>query len=102
MIKITTKRYRRSEILQEAKNPDLSMLRDKPSFKSTISDCEGLFINYGFRETAYPYTQQNAYSEEREREVTVAVLENDEIYASSCRPSAADCGRSMTSGTRKI
>lgn len=81
VIKITTKRYRRSEILQEAKNPDLSMLRDKPSFKSTISDYEGLFINYGFRETAYPYTQQNAYSEEREREVTVAVLENDEIYA---------------------
>ena len=81
MIKITTKRYRCSEILQEAKNPDLSMLRDKPSFKSTISDYEGLFINYGFRETAYPYTQQNAYSEEREREVTVAVLENDEIYA---------------------
>ncbi|MCI6974137.1 MAG: DUF5107 domain-containing protein [Oscillospiraceae bacterium] len=57
------------------------MLRDKPSFKSTISDYEGLFINYGFRETAYPYTQQNAYSEERERKVTVAVLENDEIYA---------------------
>lgn len=56
MIKITTKRYRCSEILQEAKNPDLSMLRDKPSFKSTISDYEGLFINYGFRETAYPYT----------------------------------------------
>lgn len=81
VIKITTKRYRCSEILQEAKNPDLSMLRDKPSFKSTISDCEGLFINYGFRETAYPYTQQNAYSEERERKVTVAVLENDEIYA---------------------
>lgn len=81
MIKITPKRYRCSEILQETKNPDLSMLRDKPSFKSTISDCEGLFINYGFRETAYPYTQPNAYSEEREREVTVAVLENDEIYA---------------------
>ena len=54
MIKITTKRYRCSEILQEAKNPALSMLRDKPSFKSTISDYEGLFINYGFRETAYP------------------------------------------------
>ena len=70
--------------MQETKNPDLSMLRDKPSFKSTISDCEGLFINYGFRETAYPYTQQNAYSEEREREVAVAVLEKVHSVGALC------------------
>ena len=102
MIKITTKRYRCSEILQEAKNPDLSMLRDKPSFKSTISDYEGLFINYGFRETAYPYTQQNAYSEERERKSPSRCSKMTRYMPSSCRPSAADCGLSMTSGTRKI
>lgn len=39
-----------------------------------------MFIDYGWRETSYPYTQQNAYAEETEQEITVAVLENEYLY----------------------
>lgn len=61
--------------------PHLSQSRQIPKSKSTIDDFEGLFIDYGGRETSYPYTQQNAYCEEAQREITVAVLENDYLYA---------------------
>lgn len=81
MIKLETRRYRCSEFREGAKFPALSMAREEPKFKSSIRDYEGLFINYGFRETAYPYTQQNDYTEEREREIPVAVLENELVYA---------------------
>ncbi len=51
------------------------------NFASTINDYEGLFLNYGFRETSYPYTQQNLYLDEKEQNVNVAVLENEYMYA---------------------
>lgn len=81
MIKFTTKNYRCSSFTEQSVVPDLSITRKQPKFKSTIKDYEGLYINYGYRETAYPYTQQNAYCDEKEQPVSVAILENDYLYA---------------------
>lgn len=81
MIKFITKNYRCSYFTEQSVVPDLSISRKQPKFKSTIKDYEGLFINYGYRETAYPYTQQNSYCDEKEQQVSVAVLENDFLYA---------------------
>lgn len=81
MIKFTTKNYRCSSFTQQCIVPDLSISRKQPKFKSLIKDFDGLFINYGYRETAYPYTQQNAYCDEKEQPISVAVLENDYLYA---------------------
>lgn len=81
MIKFTTKNYSCSSFTEQSVVPDLSITRKQPKFKSTIKDYEGLYINYGYRETAYPYTQQNAYCGEKEQPVSVAILENDYLYA---------------------
>lgn len=81
MIKFTTKNYRCSSFTEQSVVPDLSITRKQPKFKITIKDYEGLYINYGYRETAYPYTQQNAYCDEKEQPVSVAILENDYLYA---------------------
>lgn len=81
MPKLEKKIYRVSNFTYENNLPHLSQERQAHKTKSTIDDFEGLFIDYGYRETSYPYTQQNAYSEETEREITVAVLENDCLYA---------------------
>lgn len=81
MIRFTTKKYRCSSFTEQSVVPDLSITRKQPKFKSTIKDYEGLYINYGYRETAYPYTQQNAYCDEKEQPVSVAILENDYLYA---------------------
>lgn len=81
MIKFTTKNYSCSSFTEQSVVPDLSITRKQPKFKSTIKDYEGIYINYGYRETAYPYTQQNAYCDEKEQPVSVAILENDYLYA---------------------
>ena len=81
MIRFTTKKYRCSSFTEQSVVPDLSITRKQSKFKSTIKDYEGLYINYGYRETAYPYTQQNAYCDEKEQPVSVAILENDYLYA---------------------
>lgn len=81
MIRFTTKKYRCSSFTEQSVVPDLSITRKQPKFKSTIKDYEGLYINYSYRETAYPYTQQNAYCDEKEQPVSVAILENDYLYA---------------------
>lgn len=73
--------YRVSKFTDENNLPHLSKSRQTYKSKSTIDDFEGLFIDYGRRETSYPYTQQNAYAEETESEITVAVLENEYLYA---------------------
>lgn len=73
--------YRISALTQISDIPHLSLERQPHKSKSDIDNFEGLFIDYGWRETSYPYTQQNAYSEETEQEITVAVLENDYLYA---------------------
>lgn len=70
-----------SNFTNENNLPHLSKERQAHQTKSTIDDFEGLFIDYGYRETSYPYTQQNAYSEEISQEITVAVLENEYLYA---------------------
>lgn len=81
MLKFTTKKYKCSSFGDMASVPSLSAVREEPKIKSTIGDFEGLFIGYGNRETAYPYPEQNLYLEETEKEVNVAILENDYIYA---------------------
>lgn len=81
MPKLKKRIYRVSEFISNNDLPHLSQSRQAHQSKSTIDDFEGLFIDYGWRETSYPYTQQNAYSEEAEREITVAVLENEYLYA---------------------
>ena len=81
MPRFLTKKYRVSEFLDGGDMPALSSDREGKTFNSVIEDYEGLFINYGYRETSYPYTQQNLYSEEKEADVRVAVLENEYLYA---------------------
>lgn len=81
MPKFITQKYRASTFIESGNMPSLSADREKKSFNSTISDYDGLFINYGYRETAYPYTQQNLYADEKETDINVAVLENEYLYA---------------------
>lgn len=81
MPKFITKTYPAAALVPCDPVPALSADREKKQFASTITDYEGLFLNYGYRETAYPYTMQNLYSEESPRPVHVAVLENDRLYA---------------------
>lgn len=81
MLSFQTKRYRCSALEENAFLPPLPCLREKQQAKSTITDYEGLFIDYGYRATAYPYPEQNLYSEECERDVSIAVLENEFLYA---------------------
>ena len=81
MPRLEKRTYRVSDFTSENDLPHLSQSRQPHQTKSIIDDFEGLFIDYGYRETSYPYTQQNAYSEETEQEITVAVLENEHLYA---------------------
>ena len=81
MPRLETKRYRCSAFGRPCDFPALSAERQPHRLKSTIADYEGLFIDYGYRETSYPYTQQNDYTDEAERDVPVAVLENELLYA---------------------
>lgn len=73
--------YKVSSITSVSDVPHLSLEKEAHKAKSDIDNFEGLFIDYGWRETSYPYTQQNSYAEETEQEITVAVLENDYLYA---------------------
>lgn len=81
MPRLEIRNYRVSKVTQVSDIPHLSLERQPHKSKSDIDNFEGLFIDYGWRETSYPYTQQNAYTEESEQEITVAVLENDDLYA---------------------
>ncbi len=48
----------------------------------TLDEDDGLFINYGLMESAYPYVYQDMYDRElKEKEYEVAVLENDYLQA---------------------
>ncbi len=81
MPRLEKRNYRVSACTQISDIPHLSLDMHPPKSKSDIDSFEGLFIDYGRRETAYPYTQQNAYTEETEQEIPVAVLENEFLYA---------------------
>lgn len=81
MPRLETRNYRVSSLTQASDIPHLSLDKQPHQSKSDIDNFEGLFIDYGWRETTYPYTQQNAYAEETEQEITVAVLENEYLYA---------------------
>lgn len=81
MPRLEQRNYRVSSLTQVSDIPHLSLEKQPHQSKSDIDNFEGLFIDYGRRETSYPYTQQNAYAEETEQEITVAVLENEYLYA---------------------
>lgn len=81
MPRLETRNYRVSSLTQNSDIPHLSLEKGPHKSKSDIENFEGLFIDYGWRETSYPYTQQNAYAEETKQEITVAVLENEYLYA---------------------
>ncbi len=81
MPKFLTKKYKVSTFINGKNMPTLSAERKEKNVASTIDDYEGLFLNYGHRETSYPYTQQNLYLDETEQNVNVAVLENEYMYA---------------------
>lgn len=81
MPRLEKKVYKVSSITSVSDVPHLSLDKDAHKAKSDIDNFEGLFIDYGWRETSYPYTQQNSYAEETEQEITVAVLENEYLYA---------------------
>ena len=81
MLTFTHKEYKCSTMGAASSLPDVSYEKTAPSFRSSIEDYEGLFIGYGSRETAYPYTQQNLYEDEVLQSLPVAVLENEYLYA---------------------
>lgn len=81
MPRLETKKYRVSTLTQISDIPHLSLEKEPHKSKSDIDNFEGLFIDYGWRETSYPYTQQNCYEDETKQEITVAILENDDLYA---------------------
>ena len=81
MLAFTKKQFKCSTMKQQAVLPPLSYEREALKFRSTIQDYDGLYIGYGTRETAYPYTDQNLYEDETEQELPVAVLENEFLYA---------------------
>lgn len=81
MPRFEKRNYRVSSLTYISDIPHLSLERQPHKAKSDIDNFEGLFIDYGWRETSYPYTQQNSYIEETEQEITVAILENDYLYA---------------------
>lgn len=81
MPRLEKKVYKVSSITSVSDVPHLSLDKDAHKAKSDIDNFEGLFIDYGWRETSYPYKQQNSYAEETEQEITVAVLENEYLYA---------------------
>lgn len=81
MPRLEKKIYKVSSIISVSDVPHLSLEKEAHKAKSDIDNFEGLFIDYGWRETSYPYTQQNSYAEETEQEITVAVLENEYLYA---------------------
>lgn len=81
MPRLEKKVYKVSSITSVSDVPHLSLDKDAHKAKSDMDNFEGLFIDYGWRETSYPYTQQNSYAEETEQEITVAVLENEYLYA---------------------
>lgn len=81
MPRLETRNYHVSSLTQNSDIPHLSLEKEPHQSKSDIDDFEGLFIDYGWRETSYPYTQQNSYIEETEQEIPVAILENDNLYA---------------------
>ncbi len=81
MPRLETKKYRVSSLTQNSDIPHLSLEKQPHKSKSNIDNFEGLFIDYGWRETSYPYTQQNLYAEETEQEITVAIIENEYLYA---------------------
>lgn len=51
MPKFLTKEYRVSSFIDSGNMPTLSADREEKSFASTITDYEGLYINYGYRES---------------------------------------------------
>ena len=81
MPRLEKKVYKVSSITSVSDVPHLSHEKEAHKAKSDIDNFEGLFIDYGWRETSYPYTQQNSYAEETEQEIIVAVLENEYLYA---------------------
>ena len=81
MLTFTQREFECSRMGEASKVPALSYEREPVSLKSTITDYEGLFIGFGGRETAYPYTDQNLYSETEKQLIPVAVLENEFLYA---------------------
>lgn len=81
MPRLETKIYKVSSVTSVSDVPHLSLEKEAHKSKFDIDNFEGLFIDYGWREISYPYTQQNSYTEESKQEITVAVLENDYLYA---------------------
>lgn len=81
MITFTEREFLCSRMGEESQLPALSYEREPVSLKSTITDYEGLFIGFGGRETAYPYTEQNLYSDTEKKMLSVAILENEYLYA---------------------
>ena len=61
MPRLETKKYRVSSLTQNSDIPHLSFEKKPHQSKSDIDDFEGLFIDYGWCESSYPYTQQNSY-----------------------------------------
>ena len=81
MLKWTQKTFQASTFSEENIFPPLSQAKKPAGFRTTIDDYAGLFIDYGRRETSYPYSQQNAYTEEAARQLPVVLLENDYLRA---------------------
>lgn len=76
------KKIRRTLLQQTEGVPSLeSAINVQNRSDVKLSEDEGLFIGYGFRRNAYPYENQNRYSELVEGEIDTIVIENDCLSA---------------------
>lgn len=81
MLTFTKREFLCSKMEEISTLPDLSYEKEPVTWKSTITDYEGLYIGFGSRETAYPYAQQNLYVAAERQMLPVAILENAYLYA---------------------
>lgn len=83
ILKFESKKIRASELGEESSVPDLLgeiVLQNNVEFH--LEEDDEIYEGYGTRKTSYPYPKYNQYTRElKEKEIKVAVLENDFIEA---------------------
>lgn len=83
ILRFETKKIKASELGEESSVPDLLgeiVLQNNLQFY--LEEDDEIYEGYGTRKTSYPYPKYNQYTRElKEKEIKVAVLENDFIEA---------------------
>lgn len=82
MIKNSVLKIKASILGEPSKFPAIGKtINVQNAVDSELDDSAGLFLGYGYRYNAYPYTLQNCYGEEGIIETPVVILENDFMRA---------------------